>query len=264
MDRRKVVITGAAGSVGQVLLAALPSRYDVLSVDRRRVQATPHKRVSMTNLRRLVRAFRGADAVVHLAADASWKADWTSVQKNNIAGTRNVLEAARICGVRRVIFASSNAVASGYEKDEPWASVVAGRYDGLNPHHLPRITPSMPVRPPNLYGVSKAFGEAACRYYSDEFGLSAICVRIGSVRPSDRPTRPRHFATMLTHRDLVDLVIHAIEAPEQVRFEILYGVSDNTWRLYDLAGTERIGFTPVDNVEAWRDEFLAQQPCSTA
>lgn len=259
MDRRKVVITGAAGSVGEVLLRALPQRYEILAVDRRRVEGVRSTRASISSLRRLLRAFRGADVVVHLAADASWNADWKSVLKNNVVGTRNVLEAARRAAVRRVVFASSNAVASGYEKDEPWAAVVAGRYEGLDPAQLPRIAPTMPVRPPNLYGVSKAFGEAACRYYSDEFGLSTICLRIGSLRPSDRPSRGRHFATMITHRDLVELVTRAIDAPEDVRFEIVYGVSDNTWRLYDLAGAERIGFVPVDNVETWREEFSAHQ-----
>jgi nucleoside-diphosphate-sugar epimerase len=256
VDKLNVVDTGAAGSVGKVLLPGLRERYDVMAIDRRRIRGVAAKRFSLSNRRRLAGAFRGADVVVHLAADASWKATWRSTLENNIVGTRNVLEAARIRGVRRVVFASSNAVVMGYEDDEPWASIVAGRYEGIDPATFARLTPAMPVRPANLYGVSKAFGEALCRYYSDQFGISVICLRIGSVRPTDRPTQPRHFATMISHRDFADLVVRAIEAPDDVRFEILYAVSDNTWRLYDLAGTERIGFTPSDNVEDLRAESM--------
>src|SRR5690348_14024725 len=120
-DRKKLVVTGAAGTIGRVLLGKLAEHYDVMAVDRRRVRGFPAKRIALSRRRRLVQAFRGADVVIHLAADARWTATWKSVLKNNIVGTRNVLEAARICGVRRLIFASSNAVVMGYENEEPWA-----------------------------------------------------------------------------------------------------------------------------------------------
>ena len=255
MDRRKIVITGAAGLIGYVLREPLAARHEVVALDRRRFAGG--RRVPLANLHRLVRSFAGADTVVHLAADPRWGATWRSVARNNIAGTRNVLEAARRSGVRRVVFASSNAATAGYEADEPWCRVVAGNYAGVDPATMPRISTSLPVRPENLYGVSKVFGEAVCRYYSDQFGISAICLRIGTVRPDDRPVRPRHFATLLTHRDLIALVTTAIEAPDTVRFLICYGVSNNTWRLYDLAEADQLGFCPRDDAETWRSASVA-------
>jgi nucleoside-diphosphate-sugar epimerase len=257
VGKRKIVITGAAGLVGRVLRDPLSEQYEVVALDRRRIGGPGARRVSLSSVRRLTKSFAEADTVVHLAADPSLTATWRSVARNNIVGTRNVLEAARRCGVRRIVFASSNAVTAGYEDDEPWARIVAGDYTGLDPAAMPRISTSFPVRPVNVYGVSKVFGEAACRYYADRFGVSAICLRIGTVRPSDRATRPRHFATLLTHRDLIALVTAAIEAPDDVRFLICYGVSNNTWRLYDLTEADQLGFRPCDDAEALRSASAA-------
>ena len=47
----------------------------------------------------------------------------------------------------------------------------------------------------------------------------------------------------------------SIEAPDSVRFAVLYGVSDNTWRFWDIAaGREVVGYAPEDNAEGWRQQ----------
>ena len=69
-----------------------------------------------------------------------------------------------------------------YELDQPYASIVAGAYDGLDPASVPLIGTDWPIRPDSPYGVGKAFSEAAARYYSDQYGISCICLRIGTVR----------------------------------------------------------------------------------
>ena len=80
-----------------------------------------------------------------------------------------------------------------------------------------------------------------------------MCLRIGTVNEVDRPGNPRHFATLLTHADLVRLVRAAIEAPESVRFAVVYGVSRNTWTFWDLdEARETLGYVPEDDAEAWR------------
>ena len=45
----------------------------------------------------------------------------------------------------------------------------------------PLITSAFPIRPDGPYGIGKAAGEAAGRWYADEHGLSVICLRIGTV-----------------------------------------------------------------------------------
>ena len=50
----------------------------------------------------------------------------------------------------------------------------------------------------------------------------------------DRPLASRHYATWLSHRDLASLVTCALEAPA-LNFAVYYGVSDNTWRFWDIS-----------------------------
>ena len=115
------------------------------------------------------------------------------------------------------------------------------------------VTTDMPVRPDGAYGIAKAFGEAAGRFYSDRYGLSVVCLRIGTLNGSSRPEGMRNFATLLTHRDLVQLVERCIGAPDSLRFAIFYGVSNNTWRFWDISDSgERVGYQPDDDAEQWR------------
>ena len=80
-----------------------------------------------------------------------------------------------------------------------------------------------------------------------------MCLRIGTLNPESRPQSPRHFATLLTHRDLVHLVDSCIQAPDEIEFGIFYGVSNNTWRFWDISNSEKlIGYQPQDNAEQWR------------
>src|SRR4051812_9372219 len=198
-------------------------------------------------------ALAGADLVVDLAAFPSAEQPWSSVRVNNIPSTLNALEAAHRAGARRLVFASSNHVTGLYEEDEPYASVVAGRFEGLDPEQLPRLTPSVPIRPDGPYGVGKALGEAAGRYYADAHGLSVVCLRIGTVNRENRPLNERHHATLLSHRDLVHLVERSLDAPVSVGFAILYGVSANTWRFWDIEDARAlIGYEPADDAERFR------------
>jgi nucleoside-diphosphate-sugar epimerase len=251
-SRPCILLTGAAGLIGGVLRKGLADSHHVEGLDIARGSGAEWV-VDMRKLRRVERAVEGMDFVVDLAADSDVSASWESVLRNNVAATFNCLEAARRAGVTRVVFASSNHVVGLYERDEPYASVVAGEYTRLDPEQLPRLTSRAPIRPDSAYGVGKAFGEAAARFYAEEHGVSVLCLRIGTVNREDRPTHVRQFATLLTHRDLVQLVARCIEAPASVGFGIFYGVSRNTWRLWDIEEARgTIGYEPVDDTERWR------------
>jgi uronate dehydrogenase len=247
----RVLITGVRGLVGQVLRTALAGEYELAGVDARRGRDTL-VRSDMTRLRHAERAVDGADVVIDLAS-AHWRRPWDVVRDNNIPAAWNTLEAARRRGVRRVIYASSNHVTGLYERDHPYASIVAGDYDGLDPATVPKITTSMAVRPDSPYGVGKVLGEAAARYYAEEHGLSVLCLRIGTLNRAGRPLAARQFATLLTHDDLARLVRCCIEAPRDLTFGVFYGVSANTWRIWDLDDARRaVGYEPRDDAEAWR------------
>jgi uronate dehydrogenase len=254
---RRVLITGAGGLVGQVLRTVLADDYDIAGVDVARGRRGV-SRADMTSLRQAEGAIDGADTVIDLAS-GHWQRPWDVVRDNNMPAAWNTLEAARRRGVRRVIYASSNHVTGLYERDEPYSRIVAGAYDGLDPATTPMITTAMPVRPDTPYGVGKVFGEAAARYYSEVHGLSVLCLRIGTLNRTGRPSAARHFATLITHADLARLTRCCIEAPPELAFGVFYGVSANTWRFWDLDDTRRaIGYEPRDDAERWRTEPLVR------
>ncbi len=252
-DKKKVLITGASGLIGGVLRRGLADKYDLSGVDIEPIEGFDSHVADATDLAAMLPAFRGKEAVIDLASIPAQDTPWEMVHSNNLRCTYNALEASRRAGVKRVIFASSNHATGNYENDFPYSAIVKGQYEDVNPNHIPYITVDMPIRPDGPYGIGKAFGEAAGRYFSDVFGLSVICLRIGTLNPQSRPQNIRHFATLLTHPDLVHLVERCIEAPAGLKFAIFYGVSDNGWRFWDISNArDLIGYNPQDNAEAWR------------
>ncbi len=250
MTPRRILLTGAGGVIGSILHESLRSRYEVVAVDRRRARGI--RRANLARIRPTNPLFSGVDAVVDLAAVGDMSISWRRAREN-MRITENVLRAAREHGVGRYVFASSNHVTGRYERDEPYASIAAGRYDGLAPGGFDLIGAATPPRPDSPYAVAKLFGEAAARFHSDAHGMSVICLRIGTVRHEDVPSRPRHFATLLSHGDLRQLVDCALAAPPELRFGVYYGVSDNTWRFWAIedARTE-LGYAPRDDAERHR------------
>lgn len=255
-----VLITGAAGLIGGVLWESLGEVHTLHGIDRRRISVPGIRRADVRRLRSIESSFEGVDAVVDLASGSDADLAWDDVWRDSAARV-NVLEAARRHGVPRYVFASSNHVTGLYEREHPYAEIVAGAYEGLDPTATPLIGSQSPLRPDGPYAVGKVAGEAAARYYADAFGLSCICLRIGTVKREDRPTGPRHFATLLTHADLARLVDCAIRAPLEHRFGVYYGVSQNTWRFWDLDEARAgIGFVPQDNAERFRSEDAPERP----
>ena len=238
----RVLVAGARGLIGSILWERLGGQHDLQGIDLRGDRSRGIRRVDVRRARSIRGAFDGVDAVVDLRD----RLDRRRVLGSGRGGHQWAREHSRGRPSRRVcratIFASSSHATGMYELDEPYASIVAGAYDGLDPASVPLIGTDWPLRPDSLYGAGKAFSEAAARYYSDQYGISCICLRIGTVRREDRPKVPRHYATLLTHSDLVRLVGRALEASLELRFGVYYGVSANTWRFWDIANaTEELG-----------------------
>ncbi|MFE0515855.1 NAD-dependent epimerase/dehydratase family protein [Streptomyces sp. NPDC058964] len=173
------------------------------------------------------RALSGADSVLHLGGVPD-EAPLGVLLEANVLGTHNVLEAARRTEIGRVVVASSNRVTGFYP-----AAHLTG--------------PREAVRPDGLYGVSKAAVEALGQLYADKFGLSVICLRIGSFEQV--PTELRHLATWLSPHDAVGYFRAALTAPPSTRFATAYAVSANTRRFWRLPDREVLDYTPVDDAE---------------
>ena len=248
----KIAITGAAGVIGARLAAALEPEHDIVRID----LVGGGVVADVRNLDALTAAFAGCETVVHLAGHPHVDTPWHGIYDVNILGTRNAFEAARAANVKRVIFASSNHAVGMIEEHrlpaiyEPAAGVVVGV--------------GAEIQPDSLYGVSKVFGEAIGRYYSDKFGLQVACVRIGSITAADDPAHAsvadssfwlpldvpqkyaRYAATWMSQADFARLVRCIIA--HDVPFAVVYGVSDNPTRFWDLEpGRAHYGFWPSDS-----------------
>lgn len=234
----KILLTGAAGQIGEVLRPALVREaLGLISADV--APLTPIAanerclRLDVRDAAAVEAAMAGVDVVFHFAGIAS-EADWPSIHAVNIDGTYNVYEAARRAGTRRVVFASSNHFAGFHRRDRRTGSDIA-------------------PRPDSRYGVSKVAGEAIGRLYADKHGVETIALRIGQCRP--KPTHRRALSLWLSHGDMARLAVCCLAATN-IHFDIVYGVSANTRAWYDNPGAEKIGFRPTDNAE----DFAATLP----
>jgi uronate dehydrogenase len=177
------------------------------------------------------------DAVIHLAAIPD-EADFHSILDTNMMPTYNIFEAARRCGVKRVLFASSIHAVGLYPNDEI-------------------MDTKKPVRPDTFYGVSKTFGESLGIMYADKFDLEVVSVRICSFE--ERPRDRRHLSTWLSPKDAVQLFSCCLNA-DNVTFTVVYGISGNTRRWFDNSTAEAMGYRPLDNAETYAEDILQSTP----
>ena len=235
---RKVLVTGAAGRIGSYFAEQMHDVYqlrlmvrgdedgrDKLSAWGEVVQA------DLADLDALKDVCAGMDTVLHLAGNANPAALWADLLHTNIVGTYHLFAAAKAAGVRRVVYASSIHAVSGYPADV-------------------QVKTTEPVFPGDMYGVSKCFGEALCRYMAEKEGVSAVAVRIGAFQPLATVQSERGLDFLddfVSERDLTQLLQKCIDA-EDLPFAILHGLSDNRFKRLDLSDTRaKVGYAPQDN-----------------
>ena len=233
---RSVLLTGASGNIGKTFRRYDGGRYRLRLADRELPQLRDGEqaetlRLDVADLDACRAACAGIETVVHLAADPSPEADfYGSLLDNNIKGVFNIHQAALDAGVKRVIFTSSVHAVTGYLPDaqpqEDWAP-----------------------RPRNMYGASKAFGEAVGSVFAAR-GLTTIAIRIAAFNNpgADPPARtPREAAGYISPRDMSHLLARCIEA-DLTGFHVVHGLSDNALKVIGIAATRRLlGYDPRDD-----------------
>jgi uronate dehydrogenase len=239
---RRLLVTGAAGRLGRILREGLTGYPGILRLSDSAPLGTAAEGEEVVECDLADRAavadlVRDCDGIVHLGGISS-EAAFDDLLASNMLGTYNIFEGARLAGVRRLLFASSNHVV-GFHK------------------RTTRLDQTALHRPDTLYGVSKCFGEALARYYHDKFGIETVCVRIGTciAEPQDL----RALSTWLSPRDFVTLVKAVFDAPV-TGYLIIYGVSANrqTWWSNDHASF--LGWQPQDSSEPFRGDLEARLP----
>lgn len=239
---RRLLLTGAAGGLGQVLRPRLKAYCESLRLsDIAELGAAAAgeelRPAALEDAAAVSSLLEGVDAVVHLGG-VSVEGPFEPILQANIVGVYHLYEAARRHGVRRIVFASSNHVTGFYRQDEV-------------------ITPRDPMRPDGYYGISKAFGENLSRFYFDRYGIETACLRIGSSFPA--PKDRRMLATWLSHDDLERLVVSALTAP-LVGHTVIYGMSANRTVWWDNSGARHLGYVAQDSSEPFRADAEARQP----
>ena len=251
LNMTKVLITGMSGLIGGLLKEHLKSSgsYELSALNRSKVEGVRNYRADISDINAIRPGFEGQDVAIHLAAYLG-SDDWEGQLSSNIVGTYNVFEAARIAGVKRLIFASSGNAIRGYERVQPYSAIAEGNYESIA-KDFPRITHEQ-IRPEGIYGAAKVFGEALGRYYSDAYGMSVLCVRIGSVQKDNRPHSTRERSIYLSHRDVVQILHRCIDAPSDLMYDVFLATSKNKWGYRDLShAREVLGYEPQDSADVF-------------
>ena len=236
---KKLVLTGAAGRLGQVLREPL-SKICAELVSSDIVPDLPelfanerYVRADLADLDAMVALLEGADMVVHFGA-ISDEAPFEDVLGPNIIGAYNIWEAASRQKLRRVVYASSIHAVGMHKKTE---------FIGLDAAH----------RPDSYYGLAKCFAEDLASLYWDKKGLESVCMRIYSCAPV---SNSRAVGSWLSYPDLIQLVERAITTPI-TGFSLVYGISNNDRAPVDNSKARHLGYHPKDNAEEFAAEIYA-------
>ncbi len=248
----EVLVTGAAGSIGQPLCAGLAR----LGHRVRGLDLVPEPTATAGAVTRWLvgdcldpaavdAAVAGTDAVVHLASNPL-EAALPDCLESHVHTTGRLLDAMVRHEVPRLVYASSNH------------AVGLTRRSALPPrqHEDSRglLGTDVPPRPDTFYGVAKVAAEALLQRYADRSGIVTFALRIGSF--GERPQTRRQLSTWLSPADMIRLVHACLTAPVDDtgptgRHTVVHGISANTRAWWDLAPGRAIGYAPVDDAEEW-------------
>jgi UDP-glucose 4-epimerase len=239
----KYIVTGGAGFIGSHIVEELAQqKHEVVILDNlfsgkmENIESFLKKKNvtfvkgSITDLSILKEIFKGADGIFHEGAIASVPrsiANPLATNEANVTGTLNVLIAARDCGVRKVLFASSSSVYG-------------------NTPTLPKRE-DMPPNPLSPYAVSKLTGEHYLKVFSEVYGFATLSLRYFNVfGPRQDPQSeyaaviPRFITKILRHesptiygdggqtrdfsyvKDVVQANIRAMESDAEGVFNVAY------------------------------------------
>ena len=238
-----ILVTGSSGRIGRAVVAELQRRgHRVRGFDR--VAATGLEDCIVGDLgnRAVIgEAMRGIECLIHLAATPDDVDDVLGdLVPNNITGHFNVMESARLAGVRRIVLASSGQVNWWQQRRD----------------EVPVRASDLPT-PKYWYAATKMFMEAIGHGFAETHGISVIVARLGWC-PRTRG-QVDEIAGMEWARDLYfspgdagRFFACAAEAPESVRHAIVYATSKPLSRArFDISEAKTLlGYEPQ---EQWPD-----------
>jgi nucleoside-diphosphate-sugar epimerase len=179
----RVIVTGASGKAGRAVVRDLVEHgYDVLAVDLvpPAERLAPFLLADLTEMGQAMECLAGADAVVHLAAiPAGGIHTEETTFRTNLGSTFNVFEAARLLGLGRVVWASSETVFGiPFEREQP-------AYAPVDEEH--------PAYPQSSYALSKLLAEELARQLNRWTGIPFVALRFSNIMEPEEYERFRTF-----------------------------------------------------------------------
>jgi len=211
-----VLVTGGTGNIGAQLIAELTRQgekcvaYDLFPSPEAIAGLTENVKIvkgDILNLAELIRTIRGeqVNTIVHTVAlyGQETLSRPTATLKVNIEGTVNVLEAARIENVRRVVYASTVGVYGATSETDP-------------------IDEEHPKNPTEFYPVTKLAGELYGHAYGSAYGVGFVALRFATVYGPGRAFKgvPWYIAEMV-EKPAMNLPAHLPRGRER-RYEFMY------------------------------------------
>jgi UDP-glucose 4-epimerase len=221
--QKRIVITGANGQIGRILMQELKDQYELTPLD------LPDANVCDCDV--MKRAFRRAQpqVIVHLAWDTNenWKSQRTICSNTEMCENIYALGQSHKA---RVILASSVHVEKYREH------YLSGRKTLIAPYNDPD--------PDSPYGAHKIFLEKLGRWHAWK-GLEVICVRFGGVAPKEKPWDDIPLVG-LSHPDCANMIRCCIEGKGVPNnHAVFYAVSENKRRIHDHSNP--FGWRPCDD-----------------
>lgn len=248
--RPLVVVTGAAGHVGQLTSQALAGRYRLRLIDLAWPGGDPGDAADGTE--RLVldlsqrsawdEALKSASAVVHLAGHPYPGIDARTAVDSGAMLTAHLAAAATGSGISRIVFASSIHTLGLYHREAQYP-----------------ISPQWRPRPCCEYGAAKVFSENLLEILTERSPISVACLRLGLTGfPADTADLASQW---LGPRDYASLLHASLTIP--LKFGTYLGMSGGAAERWDLSGTIKdLGFNPTDPTPG-PESFSGKGPAPT-
>ncbi|WP_285295757.1 NAD-dependent epimerase/dehydratase family protein [Aureimonas altamirensis] len=180
MSEGTILVTGASGLIGQRLLSRLLNDgRAAVGIDlSRKPGQRPVEIADVADIHRLhaIAAKANATSIVHCGAVSGPMVlidNPYGIVQANVVGTANMLELARIRGMRRFVFCSSTSAYGPTPDPEPGS---------------PTVSEDAPLRPSSVYGATKVAGEQLLAGYRRQHGLDGVAVRLSWVYGPGRTT----------------------------------------------------------------------------
>lgn len=237
-----IMITGATGTIGTELTKHLVDKHKLTLVGRdfsdfpkELTEKTTVVTADLVKPESWEGLLDDIEYVIQLAGQASPEAEfYESLLDLNYKLPHNLFEeATKAKNLKRIIFASSIHAVDAYPLDT-------------------QVKATDPVRPNDLYGVSKVYLEGLAAYHAYINGIESIGIRIADYKASDdelkKDADKNGMAMYLSKRDMNQLIDRCLEAELQEPFLIVNGISKNAFpRLSYEEARIKLGYEPQDD-----------------